>query len=221
MPNPIGTLECRHPPSGAAMENAGKLSLAVLMAILWLVSLTVDAVAQKKASTVFEHVHALAIDPAGETLFLGAHTGLFRSADGGRSWKKVVVSSKYAHIDLMSIAIDPKDGRAIYVATHEAGVLKSGDGGLTWKELNKGLLGVDVHGLTLDANTPSKLYAAVREKGDGIYRTTDGGAKWTRAADGPEGEVKTLASVNISSGAGGIFLYAATSLGLQRSPDCF
>jgi photosystem II stability/assembly factor-like uncharacterized protein len=203
------------------MEKTGTLFSAVLMAILWLVSLTADAAAQQKPPTAFEHVHALAIDPAGEALFLGAHTGLFRSADGGRSWKKIIVSSKYAHLDLMSIAIDPRDGRAIYVATHEAGVFKSGDGGVTWKEMNKGLLGMDVHGLTLDANTPSKLFAAVRDKGEGIYRTNDGGAKWSRAADGPEGEVKTLASVNLSSGVGGIFLYAATSSGLQRSPDCF
>jgi len=203
------------------MKKIGKCSLAILMTILWTASLTTDAAAQKKISTVFEHVHALAVDPAGEVLLLGAHTGLFRSADGGRSWKKMIVSSKYAHLDLMSIVIDPKDARVIYVATHEAGVFKSGDGGLTWKEMNKGLSGVDVHGLTLDAITPSKFYAAVREKEEGIYRTTDGGTKWTRAADGPEGEVKTLESVNISSGVGGIFLYAATSMGLQRSPDCF
>src|SRR2546426_7553821 len=35
------------------------------------------------------------------------------------------------------------------------------------------------------------------------------------------GEVKVLTSVNISTGMGGIFLYAGTAEGLQRSPDCF
>jgi hypothetical protein len=39
--------------------------------------------------------------------------------------------------------------------------------------------------------------------------------------DGPEGEVKVLKSVDIPTGMGGIFLYAGTSMGLQRSPDCF
>lgn len=220
MSMPIEIFGCCHLASEAVVEKTAKLLLTMLL-VLGAGRLTPDAAAQQKTATVFGHVHSLAIDPAGEALFLGAHTGLFRSADGGRSWKKIIVSNKYAHLDLMAIAIDPRDDRTIYVATHEAGVLKSGDGGLTWKEMNKGIQGVDVHGLTLDANTPSKLYALVREKGEGIYRTNDGAARWTRAADGPEGEAKTLASVNLSSGVGGIFLYAATSSGLQRSPDCF
>jgi len=38
-------------------------------------------------------------------------------------------------------------------------------------------------------------------------------------ADGPKGEVKALASVNISTGMGGIYLYAGTTEGLFRSPD--
>ena len=46
-------------------------------------------------------------------------------------------------------------------------------------------------------------------------------AKWTRVDDGPGGEVKVLASVNIPTGMGGIWLYAGTAEGLQRNPDCF
>jgi photosystem II stability/assembly factor-like uncharacterized protein len=175
----------------------------------------------KKASTDFEHVHALAMDTAGRTLFLGAHTGLFRSEDGGRSWKKVALPGKHPHLDVMTVTLDPRDPETIYMGTHEAGVLKSTDGGSTWKEMNAGLGGLDVHGLAIDPNVPSKLHAAVREKGEGIYRTTDGGGKWVRADDGPGGEVKVLTSVNIPTGMGGIFLYAGTAEGLQRNPDCF
>lgn len=181
----------------------------------------IDALAQQRNSPAFEHVHSLAMDSGGQTLFLGAHTGLFRSADGGRSWKRVPLSTKDSHVDVMAVTPDPRDARTIYVGTHEAGVFKSSDGGSTWKQANNGLGGMDVHGVAIDPNAPSKLYAAVREKGDGVYRTTDGGVKWTRIDDGPEGEVKVLRSVNISTGMGGIFLYAGTSTGLQRSPDCF
>ena len=53
------------------------------------------------------------------------------------------------------------------------------------------------------------------------YRTTDGGGTWTRVDDGPGGEVKVLASMSIPTGMGGIWLYAGTAEGLQRSPDCF
>jgi photosystem II stability/assembly factor-like uncharacterized protein len=191
-----------------------------LAAALWVVNST-EAAAQKQNSPVFEHVHALAADSGGETLFLGAHTGLFRSDDQGRSWSKVSLSSRHTHLDVMDIAANPREPKTIYIATHEAGVLKSTDGGKTWKEASSGLGGPDVHGLAIDPTTPAKLHAAVREKGDGIYRTTDQGGKWIRVDDGPQGEVKVLRSVNIPTGMGGIFLYAGTSTGLQRSPDCF
>ena len=174
-----------------------------------------------KGTGEFDHIHALAMDAAGRSLFLGAHTGLFRSEDLGRSWQKVTLSMKHLHLDVMAIAPHPSDPLIIYVGTHEAGVFRSTDGGSTWAEVNTALGGLDVHGLALDPNAPSKLHAAVREKGEGIYRTTDGGGKWVRVDDGPGGEVKVLVSVNIPTGMGGIYLYAGTAEGLQRNPDCF
>lgn len=175
----------------------------------------------KKSGVAFEHVHSLAMDSDGRNLFLGAHTGLYRSSDHGRIWNRVSVSSKYAHLDVMDIAADPKDPNAIYIGTHEAGVLKTTDRGKTWSDTSSGLGGADVHGLALDPNMPSKLHAAVRDKGQGIYRTTDQGRRWIRVDDGPQGEIKVLRSVNLPTGMGGIFLYAGTSTGLQRSADCF
>lgn len=174
-----------------------------------------------KTAVTFEHVHSLAIEASGQTLFLGAHTGLFRSDDRGRTWNKVSISTKHAHLDVMDIAPDPREPKTIYIATHEAGVLKSIDGGKTWNDASSGLGGPDIHGLAIDPNMPFKLHAAVRDKSEGIYRTTDQGGKWIRADDGPKGEIKVLRSVNIPTGMGGIFLYAGTSTGLQRSPDCF
>ncbi|MBI3456646.1 MAG: HAD family hydrolase [Candidatus Rokubacteria bacterium] len=168
----------------------------------------------------FEHVHALAMDAAGRTLWRGAHTGLFRSEDRGRSWQPVAVSPAHAHLDVMALAPDPRDAAILYVGTHEAGVFRTADGGRTWHAVNAGLGGLDVHGLALDPND-GKLHAAVREKGEGLYRSPDGGRKWTRADDGPGGEVKVLASVNLPTGMGGIYLYAGTAEGLQRNPDCF
>lgn len=170
----------------------------------------------------FGHAHALAVTADGRTLFLGAHSGLFRSEDGGRSWQPVALPSKHhPHLDVMAVAAHPENARTVYVATHEAGVVKTTDGGKGWHEVNAGLSGVDVHGLAIDPREPQKLHAAVRDKGEGIFRTTDGGAKWVRVDDGPGGEVKVLASVDIPTGMGGIFLYAGTAAGLQRNPDCF
>ena len=177
------------------------------------------AVAAEKPA--FEHVHALGITADGRKLFLGAHSGLYRSENAGRSWQLVGLPSKHAHADVMAVTPDLRDPRTVYVATHEAGVLRSTDGGGTWREANAGLGGLDVHGVAVDPNPPQKLHAAVRDKGEGIYRSADGGVKWVRVDDGPGGEIKVLASVNIPTGMGGIFLYAGTAEGLQRNPDCF
>jgi len=169
----------------------------------------------------FEHVHALGFDAAGRVLWLGAHTGLYRSEDGGRTWAKTALPAQGHGPDVMAITTHRSDADLVYVGTHESGVLKTTDGGRTWSTVNTGLRGLDVHGLAIDPNTPAKLHALVREQGAGLYRTTDGGAKWVRVDDGPAGETKVLASVNIPTGMGGIFLYAGTGDGLQRDPDCF
>jgi len=177
--------------------------------------------AEQHGKPDFEHVHALAMDASGRNLYLGAHTGLFRSNDGGKTWTKSVLPQAFPHLDVMAVAADPKDAATVFIGTHEAGVFKSADAGMTWEQVNTGLRGMDVHGLAIDPKSPAKLHAAVREQDEGIYRTRDGGKRWVRVDDGPSGEVKVLTSVNISTGMGGIFLYAGTSTGLQRSPDCF
>jgi len=169
----------------------------------------------------FEHVHALAVDGEGQALYLGTHAGLYRSQDRGKTWKRVPVGARDRHLDVMAIVADPRDARTLSVATHEAGVFRTPDGGASWVAISAGLGGVDVHGLALDPSEPKKLHAAVRGQGEGIYRTTDAGGKWVRVDDGPPGEVKVLASVNIPTGMGGIWLYAGTAEGLVRSADCF
>ena len=179
------------------------------------------AVTPANAAPDFEHVHALTFDAAGRTLWLGAHTGLYRSEDTGRTWTKVPLPAAHHGPDVMTVAVHPSEPSIVYVGTHETGVLKTADGGKTWMAVNAGLGGVDVHGLAVDPNAPEKLHALVRDKAAGLYRSTDEGGKWVRVDDGPAGETKVLSSVNIPTGMGGIFLYAGTADGLQRSPDCF
>jgi photosystem II stability/assembly factor-like uncharacterized protein len=196
--------------------------VARLLAVAVGVALALTVAGAARGETpAFEHVHALAVDAAGRVLWLGAHTGLYRSEDGGRTWTKGKLSADGHGPDVMVIASHPVDPDVLYVGTHEAGVVKTGDGGTTWVAVNSGLRGVDVHGLAIDPGSPAKLHALVREAGAGLYRTTDAGRTWVRVDDGPAGETKVLASVSIPTGMGGIFLYAGTGDGLQRSPDCF
>ena len=174
-----------------------------------------------RGAGVFQHVHALAFDAAARSLWLGAHAGLFRSEDGGRTWMKLTLPVKHDAPDVMGVTPDPRDAGTVYVATHEVGVLKTADGGRSWSEINSGLGGQDVHGLAIDPNAPAKLHALVRDPRQGLYRTTNSAEKWVRVDDGPGGETKVVTSVNLSTGMGGIFLYAGTAEGLQRSADCF
>lgn len=168
-----------------------------------------------------EHVHALAFAADGRSLWLGTHTALFRSGDTGRTWTKITLPLKRDGVDVMAVTAHPTDAATMYVGTHEAGVLKTSDGGRTWASVNQGLGGHDIHGLAIDPNTPTKLHAVVRDQRQGVYRTQNAGQRWTRVDDGPGGETKVLTSVNVATGMGGIFLYAGTAEGLQRSPDCF
>lgn len=55
----------------------------------------------------------------------------------------------------------------------------------------------------------------MREKGEGIYRSTAGGGRWVRVDDGLPGEVKVLTSVNISTGMAG-----STSTGGPPRASC-
>jgi photosystem II stability/assembly factor-like uncharacterized protein len=193
-----------------------------LLALILLVAPTTSNAQPGVSPTAFEHVHALAFDAAGRTLWLGAHTALYRSEDNGLTWAKASLPGQDHAPDVMAIAPHPSKAGLLFVGTHEAGVLKTIDGGKSWKAANRGLAGLDVHGLAIDPNAPDKIHAAVREKGAGIYRTTTGAeGGWVRVDDGPAGETKALVSVNIATGMGGIFLYAGTGEGLLRNPDCF
>jgi photosystem II stability/assembly factor-like uncharacterized protein len=174
----------------------------------------------KSNAAGFDHAYALAMNLPGREMFLGTDAGLYRSLDGGRTWKRVPVPAKQPSLAVLAIASDQKKASTIYIATREAGVLMSADGGTNWNPINNGLGGLEVHGLALDPND-GKLHAVIRNKGQEIYRSANGGGKWSRVNGGPGKEITFLSSVNIQTGMGGIYLYAGTVEGLQRTPDCF
>jgi len=120
--------------------------------------------------------------------------GIYRSADGGRSWKKVLfVDAKTGASDL---AMDPLNPRVLYAAFWQVyrkawtlesggtggGVWKSTDGGDTWKKL-AGDLPEGVVGKIAVAPSPARegrVWAIVEAAKGGVYRSDDGGEKWTR-----------------------------------------
>ena len=121
--------------------------------------------------------------------------GVYKSIDGGTTWKKVLGrDDKTGAVD---IAIDRANPNIMYAAMWEAyrkeyqmssggpgsGLFKSTDGGETWTEItrNKGMPSglVGRIGVAVTAANPNRVYALVENENGGLFRSDDAGATWT------------------------------------------
>ena len=125
-----------------------------------------------------------------------AERGVYKSSDGGMTWKQVLFrDDKTAAIDL---AIDRNNPMVMYASLWEAyrkeyqmssggagsGLFKSTDGGESWTEITRnpgmpagmvGRIGVSVSG----ANS-NRVYALVENENGGLFKSDDAGATWTK-----------------------------------------
>ncbi len=110
--------------------------------------------------------HSLLVAPANpKVLLLGTHDGLYRSDDGGETWKMSALRGE----DVMNLA---RTGRTIFTGGHDV-FGSSSDGGKNWRTWRpKGLPSLDVHGLAADPRNDN-LYAQI--SGKGLFRSTDSG----------------------------------------------
>jgi photosystem II stability/assembly factor-like uncharacterized protein len=166
-----------------------------------------------------QQIPALAVDPHNPDRLFAAvlghpygpnpQRGIFRSIDGGKTWKKVLCVNENTGGD--DVEIDPANPNIVYATLWESrqgpwedrntyggadgGIFKSLDGGDTWYKLTKGLpKGVIQAYVAIAPSQPSRLYAAVSTilegkyesgRGLGIYRSDDAGASWHRATNDP------------------------------------
>ena len=123
-----------------------------------------------------------ALDP---TIFAGtASNGLWRSADGGRTWTVVPLAATTVR-DVAWI------GTQLFVAT-DAGVMLSEDQGGTWSKPATGLEG-RIPDRFLFPHAPDSTVEAFVATDDGLFRTFDAGRTWKRS--GLDGEkVLTVAT---------------------------
>ena len=128
--------------------------------------------------------------------------GVYRSDDGGRSWRHLGLENTQA---IGRIRVHPTDPERAFVAalghpfgpSADRGVFRTTDGGRTWDKVlfrNDRTGAVD---LVMDPHDPDVLYATLWEvhrkpwqlwsggEGSGIFKTTDGGDSWSELTDNP------------------------------------
>jgi len=115
--------------------------------------------------------------------YKGPSFGMFKSADGGITWKKINKGLANADKNINCIAVHPTDENIVYIGTYRDGVFKSTDGGITWSAASNGLMSEDVRSLAIDPHSPDVVYAGLGN-GVGLYKTEDGGQSWNATSNG-------------------------------------
>jgi len=145
--------------------------------------------------------HAIAISAADpDAVIFAARMGLFRTADGGKSWQDMELGRFSNTTYGRDIKVSPTDPNTLYAALSVAAASKDGalyrstDKGETWSRFDK----VQVHGtimsVALHQKDPNQVYLGARYDGE-VYGTVDGGDTW--AAMPLPAEVKDIYSLAV------------------------
>lgn len=155
-----------------------------------------------------EHIGRIAIDPRDPNVVFvaaqgplwspGGERGLYKTTDGGKTWKAVITVSE--NTGVTDVVIDPSNPDTMYAASWqrrrhfytlinggpESAIWKSTDGGNNWTKLRSGLPPGDMGriGLSVSPANTNVVYATVEASGtlSGIYRSNDRGATWERTS---------------------------------------
>ncbi len=151
-----------------------------------------------------EHIAEIAINPRNSNeIYVAApgplwsdskHRGLYKSEDGGKTWKQVLyVSDKAGAAD---VAIDPQNPNVVYASTWEfrrkpyafnsggtgSGIWKSLDGGKNWRRIQSGLPQglIGRVALAMAPSAPQNLVAIAELENNktGLYISDNGGELW-------------------------------------------
>lgn len=114
----------------------------------------------------------------------GPGSALYRTTDAGAHWTKISAHPGFARdlLGKIGVAVAPTAPNVVYaiVQAHDGGVFRSADGGATWKRVNAEWKlrqrAFYYMAIFVDPTNPNTLYAP---QVDGVFKSTDGGKKWT------------------------------------------
>lgn len=164
---------------------------------------------KKMGLDLTQHIARIVIDPKNPNIVLVAaqgplygyssDRGVYKSIDGGETWKKVLyVDDKSGCVEL---SMDANNSRILYAAMNEygrlpwkvisggkgSGLYKSTDGGETWNKIQKGL--PEELGKMAVAVSPSNselVYVLVEsnteKRSGGLFVSRNGGENWSRVS---------------------------------------
>lgn len=126
-------------------------------------------------------------------------SGLYKTTDGGKTWKAVLQISENTGVS--DIQFDPRDANTIYASSYqrrrrvwtlidggpESAIYKTTDAGKTWRKITRGLPSGDLGriGLAVSPMQPDIVYALVEATKDqsGFFKSTDRGETWQKQSD--------------------------------------
>jgi photosystem II stability/assembly factor-like uncharacterized protein len=176
---------------------------------------------------VSNSIGALAVAPSDpKTIYIGTGEadirntfvtgdGAYKTTDAGKTWHSIGLKDTHT---IAKIVVDPHDANVVYAASMghvyakngARGIFKSTDGGARWSKV---LFVDDATGaadLVLDPSHPKTLYAAMWQAyrtpwslnsggpGSGLYKTTDGGKRWTKISTNPGFATGVLGRIGVS-----------------------
>ncbi len=145
----------------------------------------------KTKTIIFPAVAAMFL--AGCSVGAGNDGGIYRSDDGGKSFapkNKAADNQTIGGVDVLSMAVNPQNGREIYIGTKTSGIFKSDDGAELWQPLKVAdVTPTKIYSVAVDRFDPETVYAAVVLGSRGkIMKSSDAGETWketyTEPADG-------------------------------------
>lgn len=122
------------------------------------------------------------------TLFIIARNNLFKSTNGGESWRRINrgLDTKY-FTPLTSLEISQQNPQVLFLSSQENGAYKSEDGGESWQKINNGLdkLFTGILKISQKDDKLALMTMADERLGDEkqLYKTDNGGETWRLVFD--------------------------------------